>query len=206
MAGLVAAHEPRALGHDPLILEAQNRPGGRVHTLRCFTDDLYAEAGAMRIPRSHHLTLEWCAHFGLTLRPFVMDNPNALVYVGGQRMTAQRADADPGVLGFDLDEHEREKTCSDLWERAIAEERALIAADPVAGWDEIVLRYDEMSLRDFLLHKGWSEAAIDMYGILAFLESDMANAVVEVLREDLGGAYVDMQEIVGGADLPPGAL
>src|SRR3954453_18643419 len=162
MAGLVADHELRELGHDPLILEAQNRPGGRVHTLRCFTDDLYAEAGAMRIPRSHHLTLEWCAHFGLTLRPFVMDNPHGLVYVGGQRM--------------------------------------------VAGWDEIALRYDEMSLRDFLLHKGWSEAAIEMYGILAFLESDMANAVVEVLREDLGGAYVDMQEIVGGSDLLPRAF
>src|SRR4051794_36334749 len=206
MAGLVAAHELRELGHDPLILEAQNRPGGRVHTLRSFTDDLYSEAGAMRIPRSHHLTLEWCARFGLTLRPFVMDNPEGLVYVGGQRMTAERADADPSALGFDVSEHEKGKTCTALWEAAIAEERALVAADPVGGWDEIAMRYDEMSLRDFLLHKGWSEGAIEMYGILAFLESDMANAVVEVLREDIGGAYVDMQEIAGGSDLLPRAF
>jgi monoamine oxidase len=206
IAGLVAAHELRELGHDPLILEAQNRPGGRIHTLRCFTDDLYAEAGAMRIPRSHHLTLEWCARFGLTLRPFVMDNPKGLVYVGGQRMTAEQADADPSVLGFDVAEHERGRTCGALWEAAIADERSLIAADPVAGWDEIATRYDEMSLRDFLLHKGWSEGAIEMYGVLAFLESDMANAAVEVLREDLGGAYVDMQEIVGGSDLLPRAF
>src|SRR3954447_12832607 len=206
MAGLVAAHELRELGHDPLILEAQNRPGGRVHTLRSFTDDLYAEAGAMRIPRSHHLTLEWCARFGLTLRPFVMDNPKGLVYLDGQRMTVEQADATPDVLGVEVAEHERGKTCTVLWEGAIAEERALVAADPVGGWDEIVLRYDEMSLRDFLLHKGWSKAAIEMYGILAFLESDMANAVVEVLREDLGGAYVDMQEIVGGSDLLPRAF
>ncbi len=31
-----------------------------------------------------------------------------------------------------------------------------------------------------------------------FVEADMHNAFVEVLREDLGKAYVDMQEIVGG--------
>ena len=45
-----------------------------------------------------------------------------------------------------------------------------------------------------------------MYGVLNFLEADMHNAVVEVLREDLGGAYVDMQEIVGGMDLLPNAF
>jgi monoamine oxidase len=39
-----------------------------------------------------------------------------------------------------------------------------------------------------------------------FLESDMHNALVEVLREDLGGAYVDMQEIVGGMDHLPNAF
>ena len=42
----------RGQGHDPLILEAQNRVGGRVYTLRNFAPGLYAEAGAMRIPRS----------------------------------------------------------------------------------------------------------------------------------------------------------
>src|SRR5689334_19412452 len=106
MAGLAAAHELLELGHDPLILEAQNRPGGRVHTLRCFTDDLYAEAGAMRIPRSHDLTLASCAKFGLQLRPFVMDNPKGLVCIGGQRLTAEQAAANPDALGYEVAEHE----------------------------------------------------------------------------------------------------
>jgi monoamine oxidase len=39
-----------------------------------------------------------------------------------------------------------------------------------------------------------------------FLESDMHNALVEVLREDIGGAYVDMQEIAGGMDHLPNAF
>src|SRR5512146_2086260 len=54
MAGLVAAYELRKAGHDPLVLEAQGRVGGRVYTLRApFGPGLYAEAGAMRIPRAH---------------------------------------------------------------------------------------------------------------------------------------------------------
>src|SRR4051794_41941255 len=83
MAGLVAAHELRELGHDPLILEAQNRPGGRVHTLRCFADDLYAEAGAVRVPRPPDPTPGGGAKVGLQLRPFVMGNPKGLVCGGG---------------------------------------------------------------------------------------------------------------------------
>jgi hypothetical protein len=35
-----------------------------------------------------------------------------------------------------------------------------------------------------------------MYGVLNFVESDLNSAVMEELREQLGGAYVDMQEIV----------
>ncbi len=75
IAGLVAAFELKRQGHDPLILEAQHRVGGRVQTLRDFAPGLYAEAGAMRIPRVHDLTLAYCDLFGLALRPFVMGNP-----------------------------------------------------------------------------------------------------------------------------------
>ena len=39
-----------------------------------------------------------------------------------------------------------------------------------------------------------------------FVEADMHNAVVEILREDLGKAYVDMQEIAGGMDRLPNAF
>jgi len=83
VAGLVAAFELLRQGHDPVILEAQNRVGGRIYTLRNFAPGLYAEAGAMRIPRVHDLTLEYCRLFGLELRPFVMGNPKSLVYLDG---------------------------------------------------------------------------------------------------------------------------
>ena len=51
VAGLVAGYELLRAGHDPLIMEARNRVGGRICTLRePFSNGLYGEAGAMRIP------------------------------------------------------------------------------------------------------------------------------------------------------------
>ena len=78
LAGLAAGYELKKAGHHPVILEAQQRVGGRVYTLRDpFTDGLYAEVGAMRIPRAHSLTMEYIEKFGLKVNDFTMDNPNA---------------------------------------------------------------------------------------------------------------------------------
>ena len=79
MAGLVAGHELSKLGHDITILEARTRPGGRVHTLRePFSDGLYAEAGAARIPDEHELTLKYVKEFDLPLEPFYPNKLNAV--------------------------------------------------------------------------------------------------------------------------------
>ena len=62
------------------------------------------------------------------------------------------------------------------------------------------------SLYEFLRLRGFSAGAIEYYSVMNFVEADMHNAVVEILREDLGGAYVDMQEIAGGMDRLPNAF
>ena len=206
MAGLAAGYELERQGHDVVILEAQNRVGGRVHTLRTFAPGLYAEAGAMRIPRAHGLTIRYCEEFGLPLRPFVMGNPKGLVYVGGVRTTVEEASANPAALAFDLAEHERGRTADALWEEAIGDLRALVERDGAAAWEGIARDYDQYSLYEFLRSRGWSSGAIEYFGVMNFLESDMHNAFVEVLREELGGAYVDMVEIAGGMDQLPTAF
>jgi monoamine oxidase len=206
MAGLVAAYELARAGHDPLVLEAQNRVGGRVYTLRKFAPGLYAEAGAMRIPRVHDLTLGYIDHFGLALRPFMMGNPKGLVHVGGKRMTAEQAGLTPDELGFEVAEQERGRSYSDLWDVATRELRALVDMDGEAGWERIRIEYDGYSIREFLEAKGFSEGAIEMYGVMNFVESGINNSVMEEFREDFGRAFEDMQEIVGGTDMLPNAF
>jgi len=206
MAGLVAAFELARQGHQPVVLEAQNRVGGRVYTMRSFAPGLYGEAGAMRIPRVHDLTLAYCDLFALELRPFLMGNPKGLVYVAGERMTAEEAGLEPDRLGFEVAEHERGRTFGDLWDEATRDLREMLQRDGPSAWDQIVRQYDQYSLREFLVLKGFSEGAIEMYGVMNFVEADMNNACVEELREDLGRAFEDMQEIVGGMDLLPRAF
>ena len=206
LAGLVAAFELKRQGHDVTVLEAQNRVGGRIYTLRTFAPGLYAEAGGMRIPRAHDLTLRYCQLFDLPLRPFVMGNPKALVHLGGQRMTREEADRDPTKLPFTVADSERGRTADELWESAIGDLRLMVERDRDAAWQQIVRDLDQYSLYEFLRFKGWSRGAIEYFAVINFLEADMHNSLVEVLREDLGGAYVDMQEIAGGMDRLPNAF
>src|SRR5919112_4050948 len=87
LAGLSAAYELTQAGHDVTVLEARQRPGGRVHTLRdAFAEGLYAEAGATRIPNHHHFTLKYSELFGLTLEPFQPPDVPTVYHVRGQRI------------------------------------------------------------------------------------------------------------------------
>lgn len=79
LSGLVAAYELNKTGHDVTVLEAQERIGGRVLTLRRpFGENLYADAGATRIPAEHETTLKYIKEFDL---PLVQFYPNSGKFV-----------------------------------------------------------------------------------------------------------------------------
>lgn len=205
IAGLAAGYELARAGHEPVVLEAQNRVGGRVHTLRSFAPGLYGEAGAMRIPRIHDLTLEYCRQFGLELRPFLMDCERAPVYLAGRRMTPAEFQL-PENMPFDLAPNELGRSYEDIWREATREVHELYAREGDAARAIIGARYDRYSIRAFLKERGLSEGAIELYGIMSFREANMNVSIVELLREVVGKAFEDMQEIVGGCDLLPRAF
>ena len=132
MAGLVAAYELSKLGHDVTILEARIRPGGRVHTLHePFSDGLYAEAGAARIPTNHELTLKYVKEFALPLEPFYPERLNALRFDRGQReevpidgFTDAMTQNYGGELGGSPERWHKIKGGTDLLPKAFAEKLA----------------------------------------------------------------------------------
>ena len=114
IAGMTAAHELRRAGYHCTILEARERPGGRVWTLRggdtiAETDstqrvawdqrrDLYFNAGAARISQHHQGILAYCREFGVPLEIIVNDNRDALLQddaaFGGEPQRARRVISD----------------------------------------------------------------------------------------------------------------
>ena len=106
MSGLVAGYELTRAGHDVIILEARDRVGGRVLTLRePFSDGHFAEAGAARIPPDHDLTLGYADHFGLTLVPFYPQSNYFVNAANGNQTLIPAIDYinDPPWGGFPFD-------------------------------------------------------------------------------------------------------
>ncbi|HEU0295791.1 MAG TPA: FAD-dependent oxidoreductase [Anaerolineales bacterium] len=207
LAGLAAAHELKRAGHNLVILEAQQRVGGRVYTLRePFTEGLYAEVGAMRIPRAHALTMEYINQFCLKTNVFTMDNPNAYYYIGGRKMRAAEAHANTALLGFDVYDHEVGMTAGQRYVNTLRPLLDMLARDGDLAWEEIVDMYDQYSTREFLELSGWSEGMIEMFGLLANQEAVMNSSFLELFREDSGNYYTNMVEIEGGTDRLPYAF
>ena len=206
MAGLVAASVLLEAGHDVELVEAQQRVGGRIQTYRePFAAGLYAEAGAMRIPRAHDLTLRYVGRFRLPTVDFTMGNRNAFVHLGGRRVRVHEAD-DPALLGIAFAEHEAGKTLDQLWAEALAPYAARVVDEGELAWEALRTELDQYSLREFLEWRGWSEPAIELFGLLQFQEALMHASFLELLREELGECYRDMVTIPGGMDQLPRAF
>lgn len=90
LAGLATAWNLLRQGYDVVVLEAKRRPGGRVRTVRTpFRRGGYAEAGAVRIPSQHELTLKYIRMMGLEskLVSYEQDTGEHLWYLQRRRFT-----------------------------------------------------------------------------------------------------------------------
>jgi len=206
IAGLVAASELIAAGHDVTIVEAQPRVGGRIRTLRAaFSPGLYNEAGAMRIPAQHALTLAYAARFDLPLRPFLSFNPRAWFYTHGQRVRLGQVLDGEVPAAFPIREDERAQALSQRWEDIMAPMREEVSARP-AAWDSVMERLQGISLRSFLRQSGWSEATVELWGLFAGMESLLFASAAEFVREYLWELRTNTLTIDGGMDQLPMAF
>ena len=207
MAGLVTAQHLHDAGHHVTVLEARQRVGGRVRTLRePFTHGLYAEVGAMRIPRAHQLTMAYVEKFGLRTEPFTMNNPEGFYYLHGVKCRIRDSHRVFDTLGFDFAERERGTSALAHWNAVVGPFATRIQEGGDDVWDEIRLEYDHYSTREFLEANNWSEGLIETFGLLADQEALMNMSFLELLREEVGQYYTNMIELVGGMDHLPRAF
>ena len=203
LAGLVAGWELKSAGHEVIILEAQLHPGGRVHTIReGLSDDLYAEAGAGRIPASHTITLEWVKHFGLELEPFRPTSLSELALLKGKRVKIP-ADKplDMSQVPLDLNPEERRAGLDDLEELYCGELMAKIGSAIREDWPPEMMRLADISIEDFLHQRGASADAI--HYMLAGFEQQSA---LDYIRDDNNHYKQPKSKIKGGNDLLPRAF
>ena len=193
MAGLTAADVLVRAGHDVTIVEAQTRVGGRVQTFRePFSEGLFAEAGAMRIPKTHRLTRAYIERFGLSTVPFTMNNPRGYVRLMGSQKRAEDYHLDDPVMA--------------RWEAALAPLLERIERDGEAGWEAVEAANDHYSLREFLEVSGFSENDIEVLSLLTGMEPLLNTAFMEVVREEQGKWFTDVDTIEGGMDRLPKAF
>jgi monoamine oxidase len=214
IAGLCAAYELSALGHDVTVLEAQNRPGGRVHTLRApFADGLYAEAGASRIPTSHDLTLGYARLFGLPLVPFAPTHIPSIRYAYGQRTKIVPKAAFEWPAGVPAGQ--KRMTPPEVRRRYIDALADQITSPFAVDWMPASLeQYDGVTRDEYLRSEGVSEAALRMMNLgstpvarfRSFLDVLHEVAVNRELRRRGGADDEQLLKIEGGNDRLPQAF
>jgi monoamine oxidase len=157
VAGLTAAYELREAGNRVTVLEARNRPGGRVHTLRDFKDGLYAEAGAVWILNNHEHVLNYLKLFDVAVDAFVPADVDVFYHVKGMSLPAMQVHKSLDSLGLRADEGAM--GLGKLFARYLGP-----ALQRVEGVDSIhrLDEFDQVTLADFLRRQGASEDAITL--------------------------------------------
>jgi monoamine oxidase len=213
MAGLVAASLLKQAGHNVTILEASERVGGRIYTLRAdFRDDQYLEAGAMRIPHTHLLTLEYIRKFRLPVNRFFNSTPNDILYVRGIKTRLKMYEQNPDILGFPVAPHERGKTATKLLQYAIKPVTDFINQNPRRNWPLVIKEFDKYSMDAYLRYNpvgvSLSPGAIDMIKVILSLGGLLELSFLEMLRElmILFTPNIRFYEITGGNDQLPKAF
>lgn len=213
MAGLVSASLLKSAGHYVRIVEANNRVGGRIETIRMQDTGLYLDVGAMRIPYVHTLTMAYIKKFGLQVNPFINRNETDIIYVNGRKTTLQKYEKDPSILQYPVAKNEEGKTSEELLMLAVQPILNFIKQDPEKNWAIVEKDFGQYSTAQFLKNYPYqyktyfSPVTIEMIGVLLDLEGFLERSFVETLRfvnilqEESGFC-----EIRGGNDALPKAF
>ncbi len=211
LAGLSAAYELVQAGHQVRLIEARDRPGGRVLTLRePFSDGLYAEAGAETFGDTHTFVQHYVQHLDLPVIPALdFGKLRSLYYMRGQRLPAARGGFDWPVK---LPPGEQRMSWYDLAKKYI-HPAVMEIGDPLApGWpsSEIREKYDGISFAEMLRRSGATPEAIAVlkigYSDTWDNGTELDSALCSLRDEAIARNARGYQRIEGGNDRLPKVL
>lgn len=193
LAGLSSAYKLSKMGQfDIVVLEAQDRPGGRIQTLRePFSHGLYADAGAFWICETHTLTLDYIRRFGLTTAQLVPEDKGAQYFFQSQgKMFAVTR---PDGLAMDIDSDQPEPDVKN-WPNLGEDEEGMglwsiigkyFCSDPelidatAPGWPPKSTDFEKYDKMDFL-------SFLKEHSRVVLKQQDLPIGAIELIRPWLG--------------------
>lgn len=200
LAGLAAAMRLQQAGHDVTILEARSRPGGRVHTLRDFSDGLYAEGGGMVFTDNYGAAISFIEELGLERTYLQFPPGKPLFHVGGRRFAWAPGESAPWP--YDLTDEEAALGPMGIVGKYLLETLPPNALDPEAWRQRPLADLDAMTLGDYMRSKGASQGAVTMvrdtqwFGPSVELGSALTSVMSDLAMASAAAPFV----VAGGND------
>lgn len=209
VSGLYSALLLQREGHRVTLYEATSRIGGRIYTHRFSglgqNENVYFEAGAMRIPRSklHSRVYQFIRYLNthsrhedkIELVPYILEHPNNIAFVQNRKVRVNDQNL-AAEIGLPLEYHG--KSGRQLLEEAIEPWLNLLHKDFPAGFKQL-LRFDEISFRTYLRFVvGWPHEVIEFVELMNSQTNQYDLSFTDLMMQNLDFHTKDWTTIQGG--------
>lgn len=160
LSGLAAALELDDAGHDIMVLEARNRPGGRVSTLRDpFPGNLYAEEGAAAYSNTYTHAIRYIEKFGIERTKWSLPE-NPVYHLNGKRFTAKQIKKMDWP--YELNAEEQKLGPMGIVKKYIIDTLPPEISNPDSWQEAPLLNLDKQSLAEYMQSQGASKGAVKL--------------------------------------------
>ena len=196
MSGLYTALLLRREGHKVTIFEAADRVGGRIYTYRFSpqtrSEDIYFEAGAMRIPRSslhakvfdliRYLNTHGSAEDKIELIPYILEHENNQSFFRDQKGSLQDSQ---WATKAGLPDAYCEQSPQQLLGTVVLPWLTLLRQDFDSGFEKL-LEHDESSFRSYLRRvAGWPHEVVEFVELFCSQTNQFDLSFTEIIMQNL---------------------
>lgn len=182
LAGLASAYELAKNGQKVVILEARDRLGGRVETLRKpFSDNHVAEAGAFWLNDRHNIAMGYILEFGLgnELKHVPLSGKPLFYHINKKSAETRFLPNEPWLNSMNLHDGEKKMGLGGILSAMFCDP-SLLGNPGEKDWPSppVRQRYGSMTFEDFLQSPHWSSIP-HLNKVIPYISSQGA---IEIIR------------------------